>query len=299
MTWRPLFKGDIVDIIAPAHGISDRDISKASEYIKSLGLTPNIPDNLIGEDLFHSNSHDMRLEHLKNALTNNESKAIWCIKGGYGTAHLIPNLTEMPKPPNAKLLIGFSDITALHIFLNDKWGWNSLHAPILWQMTGDKISNESAKQLEQLIFGNIKEVSLSLISLNNAIISNIKSTVTGGNLTILQNSIGTDWQIDTVGKILLIEEVDEEPYKIDRSLLHLKQAGIFNDVRAIIFGDFNYKNKAKEHDAIILELLLNFTELIDAPVFRATGVGHTEINNAIPLGTEATIESNILTCKSN
>ena len=297
--WQPLKQGDIVDIIAPAHGVGNDDIAAVHKYIKSIGLTPRTPDDLIGEDLFHSNSYKIRLNHLKNTLSAEDSKAIWCIRGGYGTANLLHELSKLQKPTQTKLVIGFSDITALHLFVNQKWGWASLHGAVLWQVANDKISEQSKIDLEDVIFGRSSQQVFELTKMNNCPSDNIDFSITGGNLTIIQNSIGTSWQIAPKGKILLLEEVDEEPYKVDRSLNHLKQAGIFDDASAVIFGDFT---ASKEHlfaDKLysqkIEQLLKNFAHIADIPVFRIENIGHGDINHPIALNAKATLHRNTLT----
>ena len=297
--WNILKQGDIVDIIAPAHGVSDSEIAASHNYIKSIGLTPRIPDNLIGESLFHSNTYDVRLNHLKNALSAEDSVAVWCIRGGYGTANLLHELSDLQKPAQPKLVIGFSDITALHIFVNQKWGWSSLHGPVLWQVANNVISEKSKTDLENVIFGRNSKQKFELTKMNNAPSDNIESSITGGNLTIIQNSIGTSWQIQPENKILLLEEVDEEPYKIDRSLNHLKQSGIFNDATAIIFGDLTASKEHLFSDKLYSQkidlTLKDFAREAYIPVFRIENIGHGDINHPIALNTNAALQNNILT----
>jgi len=285
--WQPLKKGDIVDIVAPAYGVKER-VERSINYIKSIGLIPRVPEDFHGEDLFCSNNPKARFTHLKNSLHAEDSKAVWCIQGGYGTAHLIPELENISPPNNAKLVIGFSDITALHIFLNQKWKWCTVHGPVLWQMADKKITRESEEHLIEIIFGKKKEEKFSLIRINNIGSGEIKSTLTGGNATIIQNSIGTIWQLDSKDKIVLLEEIDEEPYRIDRMLTHITQSGIINKASAIIFGDFN-SNKIEIDDKKVDSLLRNFSEKLQIPVLRIPGVGHTDTNYPVPMGTKTTI----------
>jgi len=293
--WKALKEGEIVDVIAPAYGISKQGLEKAKEYISSIGLVPRVPSDILGEDLFCSNADEIRLKHLKDALYANDSKAIWCLKGGYGTARILHHLEEENAPTKPKAVIGFSDITSLHLFLTQKWEWNSVHGSVLWQLSEKKINNESIEKLKNLIFGKEKEQKFKLIPLNKRFKGNIKASVTGGNLMLIQSSIATSWQMDANNKIVLLEDVDEKAYRIDRMLLHLNQSGILNGAKAIIFGDFTGEGVIeKDVDSV----LKRFAEEFAAPVFRAKGIGHDSINNPLPLGTKAVIYDNILKCES-
>ncbi len=289
--WQVLQRGDIVDLTAPSYAVTEEQLAQSVEYLENTGLVPRVPTDLQGDDLFHSNSDENRSRHLRDALYAEDSRAIWCLRGGYGCAKLLPMLAELEPPENPKLVIGFSDITALHIFLNQKWGWASIHGPLLFSLGRGSTDKESTERILDIVLGRSNRQEFNLVPLNAPAEKpqgNLQSTVTGGNLTIVQNSIGTFWQIDTKGKILLLEEVDDPPYHIDRMLNHLCQAGILDDVQAVIFGDFNGE-KREVNQQQVDTLIDNFAQRADFPVFRSRGIGHTETNYAVPLGTQATI----------
>lgn len=283
--WQILKSGDIVDIIAPAGGLTENELTLSADYLKSLGLHPRFSANIFGDDLFCSNAADIRFDYLYEALCAEDSKAIWCLKGGYGTAHLIPKLnTIFPYPAHCKLVIGFSDITVLHLFLNQKWGWSTMHAPLLWESAAKRIDTKSLDILTGLIFGSIKKANFVLKPLNDITIEKIETSVTGGNLTIVQNSIGTVWQMEATGKIVLLEDIDEAPYRIDRALTHLVQADLLSGAKAIVFGTFTNSDDKK-----ITATLEHFAENMNIPVFSLPDVGHGKTNLPMPLGTKATL----------
>jgi muramoyltetrapeptide carboxypeptidase len=155
------------------------------------------------------------------AFTNNISKAIWAIRGGYGAAKLIPFLDELSPPKTNKLLLGFSDITALHLFLENKWHHASLHCAVINQLINNP---ELLYELKPILFGEeVQIIYDQLIPLNDLAKLNeiINATITGGNLSIVQTSIATSWQINTENKIIFLEDVGEEGYRIDRMLNQL------------------------------------------------------------------------------
>lgn len=286
--WQPLKKGDIIDLIAPSFSMEQKEIDNSVEYIKFLGLVPRIPKKMINKDLFFANSDKARFIHLRDALLAKDSKAIWCLRGGYGCARLLPELNKIKTPKNCKAVIGFSDITALHIFLNQKWKWNTIHGTVLGRLPERKIDKESERKTTSLVLGKNKTQEFTLTPLNKCEGKPIKSSVSGGNLTIVQNSIGTDWQLDAKNKIILLEEVDEKPYQIDRSLNHIMQSGILKKASAIIFGDFN-TTEFKMDEGEKEEVLRRFAVKINIPVLKIPGVGHTEKNYPVPLGTKSTL----------
>ena len=285
-----LKKGDLVDILAPAFGIHERDLKKIEEYLSSLGLRTRYPKNFMQGDLVCSATAEVRFEQLRDALFAEDSKAIWCVKGGGGSPQIIPYLNKITPPEKQKLFIAFSDITSIHFFLNQKWGWQTVHGPILWQIARERVDAETIQQIENIVFGrNYKnEFELKPIS-KNINSSEIKSeAVLGGNLKLVQCSIGTIWKIEPKNKILLFEDINETPYQVDRILTHINQSNLFDGAAAIIFGDFEGENM--ERDMPLIEKLLDrFANETTTPVFRVEGIGHKEKNWAIHFGVPAKI----------
>lgn len=291
LNYAALQKGDIVDIMAPAYGVHERDLKKICEYIKSIDLIPRVHEEFLEADIICSATIESRFKQLKEALYAEDSKAIWCVKGGSGSPQLIPLLAELEPPKQEKLFIAFSDITSIHFFLNQNWGWKTVHGPILWQIARKRIDETSIKQIENLIFGrDIKnEFELKHIS------SDIKpqtiecDSIIGGNLKLVQCSIATQWQIQPKNKVLLFEDINEKPYQLDRILTHILQSGLINGASAIIFGDF--EGGDEEMDAALIEKVLSrFAASIDIPVFRVGGIGHTKRNYAVWFGAKVNIE---------
>jgi muramoyltetrapeptide carboxypeptidase len=289
--WQKLQVGDIVDIVAPACGCTSDEIKMSVSVIESLGLKARIAEDIVDDQAFIlcANSDKYRLAQMKDALTNNISKAVWCLRGGYGCARIIEELSKCKKPKKAKLFIGFSDITAIHLILNQQWKWATLHAPVLFQCGKNLVTKESQDSIKEIIFGNCDKAEFNNIEPLNAYARedmSIYSSIVGGNLSLLQTSIGTSWHISGKNNIIFIEEVGERGYAVDRMLVHLKQAGIFDEAKAVIFGDFT---GGVEADNISLnDMVINkFSNDIEIPVLKLQGVGHDKTNLALPLGSQA------------
>ncbi len=168
--WLPLKKNSTIDIIAPAGGISDPStLEKLKNLLGNWQLISRISPDLFGPDLLCANSGEKRFQQLEEALTNTESHAIWCLRGGYGCTRLIPYLLKLTAPKKCKLFIGFSDITALHLFLQQKWHWQTLHGPSLNQVTHHLIETESSNELKKIIFVKLPIIIIIIIFINLSI----------------------------------------------------------------------------------------------------------------------------------
>ncbi len=284
----PVLKpGDSVEIIAPASRCSDKQLTDLKELLTSWQLNCIVDKDIFGDDLLCANTDDVRLISLKNALQNAKTKAVICARGGYGSMRLIPELTKIIPPTSPKLFMGMSDITALNLYLQQQWQWATLHGAL----TLDKFSPESITAVKSILFGEIKQVELQGIPLNTLAEKNhtLKGTITGGNLCLVQTSIGTLWQIDGRNKIIFLEETGERGYRIDRMLEHLSQANIFKDAVAIVFGDF-LEGKESDGSSLVEPVLKRFAHTCKIPVIKVNGVGHGHTNFPMPLGTEAKLQ---------
>ena len=276
--------GDVVEIVAPASRCSDKNLTELKELLLSWQLNCIVDKNIFGNDLLCANTDEIRFNSLKNALLNSESKAVICARGGYGSMRLITELNKVVPPTSQKLFIGMSDATALNLFLQQKWKWPVLHGAL----APDRFSQESIAAIKSILFGEMDQVEFIGLPLNRSAEKNsvIETIITGGNLSILQTSIGTTWQMDSKNKIIFIEEVGERGYRIDRMLEHLRQANIFKDVSAILFGDF-IGGAEPNGSSLIKPVLERFAQNCEIPVVKVEGIGHGNINFPIPLGTNA------------
>lgn len=284
----PILKyGDCVEIIAPASRASTERLSDLKELLSSWKLECLISENIFGEDLLCANSDEIRFEILKTALLRPETKAVICVTGGYGSMRLIPCLNKINPPLNPKIFIGMSDMTALNLFLQQQWQWPIIHGALIKK----RFSPESIAALQSILFGQIDEIVLNGLPLNSAAEKNthIEATVIGGNLSLVQTSIGTLWQMNARNKIIFLEEVRERGFRVDRMLQHLKQANIFNNAAAIMFGDFILGDEPNG-TSLLAPVLKRFAEQSDIPVIQVQGVGHGFVNFPLLLGTKTKLQ---------
>lgn len=282
---------EIIDIVAPGFAPQPDHVKMAVEFLKSWGFKPRMPQDLIEDHFLHANTDEKRFLHLKNAILAKDSRFIWCLRGGYGSNRLWPYLLKMKKPKQKKIIIGLSDCTSLHHFVNQLWKWPSLHASHLDRLGLGKSPADITNELKSVIEGKTKLTEFkNLKALNERArkLKKIKSMVVGGNLVTLQSSIGTKTEIDLKDKILFLEEIGERAYRIDRVLVHFMQSGLLSKVSAIVFGEF-FQCEERDGRKLYLDVLDRFASEVKIPVYFGVETGHGEIQRPLFFGTAATI----------
>lgn len=285
----PILKpGDFIELIAPASRCSDEELQQLQALFASWQLNCIVKEDLFGQDLLCANTDKARFTHLKDALQNPQTKAVICARGGYGAMRLIPELATVQPPTTPKIFVGMSDITCLQLYLQQHWGWPTIHGAA----APAKFSAESIAALKSLLFAEVESADFSQLKpLNQHATEHrmIESTVTGGNLTLIQAGIGSNWQMNSYGKLILLEEVGERGYRVDRMLQHLQQANIFKDAAAIVFGDFLGGNEP-DGTSLIPAVLQRFADECPIPVVQIAGIGHGATNFPIPCATPARLQ---------
>lgn len=255
--------------------------------IHFLGLIPNMTEDIYQvQPLGYSNTDEFRLNDLISALTD-DSKVIWCIRGGRSPSRLIPLLEQrLPSTLTHKIIIGQSAITVLHLYLQKKFGWQTIHGSNLDYVgigfyDGSEEAQASLVATTDLIFDRQESICLPSMTRidERTSVEQIDSRIVGGNLELVETSLATFWQIDTRGRIVFFEDAGRPGWRVEMTLDHLKLAGIFDDVEAVVFGDFT----GADNDTLIEIALQRFAQDMSFPVFRLTGIGHGNINYPLPL----------------
>lgn len=286
-SWEVLKKGDIVEVVAPASQCSDDELKSAMDAVKSMGLIPRLPEHVFGEHPIFSHDDKHRFEFLKSALLSKDSKAIWCLRGGYGSIRLLPLLAKLKKPKAPKLFVGLSDISTLHNFLNQNWKWPTIHGPMLG--TFSQRSLEERKEIIDLVFGKNEEVVFRDLQPLNSFAEKKKKIVgpvTGGNLMTVQSSQGTPWEFHAKNAIVFLEEVNERGYRLDRLLVSLQQSGYFKKATAVVLGDFLGGDEA-DGENFVEVVIQQFAKEVKIPVLRGLKSGHGPLRRPVPFATKA------------
>lgn len=282
--------GDTIAIVAPAGVIkSESSIYESVSLMESWGLHV-----IIGKQVFSKNNHfagtdSQRLEDFQWALDDSSIKAIWCARGGYGTVRIIDDLDFSEFQNKPKWVVGYSDITVLHSHIHSL-GVETLHAMMPVNMDFAKESRtKSVATLKKALFGEQIGYSISSSIYNKT--GSTSGKLVGGNLTILENLLGTPSSLDTANKILFIEEIGEYKYHIDRLLRALDRSGAFKDCNGLIVGDMSHiKKNNPAFGQRIEDIILDIVSKYNIPVLFDFPAGHEPENRALFLGREIELE---------
>ncbi len=288
--WSPLEPGDVVDVVAPASGAYRQEIKKIQQLLESWGLEPRLDPQIVDPKApLMAHSDEERFRQLRQALLASDSKVIWSLRGGYGSLRLLPLLAKMKRPKRPKLFLGYSDITSLHSFFGQSWGWSTWHAPGLESLSQRHVQSRVQKEIKELLFGLKRQMDfLGLKPMNSKAraLKRIQAPVVGGNMAVIQSSLGTPWALRAQGKILFFEDIGEKAHRVDRMLTQMSQAGFFSGVRAVLFGGLSLSDSRGEK-LIWKTAIQDFTQANKVAVFRGLEVGHVSVNRPLPLNTPA------------
>ena len=279
-----LQKGDQVAIVAPSGRIKEGGLDYAINLLTQWGLDITIGDHVFDGHYYFSGREQDRLSDLQTAINSSGYKAIFCARGGYGLTKIIDKVDFSPLKKSPKWFIGFSDITAMHLALSSH-GFQSIHSVM---PTGFEDADQSSiESLRNLLFGNFTKIEALTNKHNQQ--GKVKAAIIGGNLSLLSASIGTKYELQTDGKILFIEEIDEYLYKIDRMLGQLSRSGKLSNIKGLVVGHLSQmKDTNIPFGMDVFELILDHVSKYDFPVIFDVPVGHELLN--LPIVQEAVYE---------
>ena len=276
-----LKKGDRIAIIATARKIYDELLDPIENILKGWGLIPVRGANLFKEHNQFSGTDDQRRSDLQWAMDDPDIKAVLCFRGGYGTVRILDGLKCDKLCQNPKWFIGYSDVTALHQFINTQANMASIHGTMAINFTENTPS--ALASLKTVLLGQGTNITFDANSNNTT--GEVTAQVIGGNLAILQSLMGTPYEINTNGKILFIEDVDEYLYNIDRIMWTLKLSKKLDQLAGLIVGGMTEMN---DHEipfgASPIESIIEKVSGFSYPVCFDFPAGHIKGNMSFPLG---------------
>jgi muramoyltetrapeptide carboxypeptidase len=287
-----LQKGDTIAIVATARKNIEDNLQPAISWLKNWGLEVVI-GNTIGLDKNQlAGTDEQRAADFQTQLDNPNIKAIWCVRGGYGTVRMIDLLDFTKFKQNPKWIVGFSDVTVLHSHLNTM-GFQSIHGIM---PVSTKASEEAKESLRKALFGEHLEYTVPCENMNR--LGTAKGELVGGNLSILYSLFGSPSAIDCSDKILFIEDLDEYLYHIDRMMMNLKRNGCLESLKGIIVGGMT---KMKDNEIPwgknALQIIDDITKNYNIPVIYNFPAGHLADNRALIFGKQILLEANNLESK--
>jgi muramoyltetrapeptide carboxypeptidase len=296
-----LKSGDKLAIVAPGSYISEEELQDSIKNLNQLGFETTYSEKVLLQSGYFAGSDKDRTEDLMEKFSDKNVKGIVCARGGYGCSRILPMLDYNVIRANPKVLVGYSDVTALLYGIYQKSGLISFHGPV-----GTSSFNDYSVDNFKRVLMNPEQSGLfknsesgedeNVYGVTSIVNGKGKGRFVGGNLSIMVSLIGTEYDVDYSGKIIFIEEVGEEPYRVDRMLTQLKQAGKFDHSAGVMMGIFR-KCEVKEKSDLtaksfnLLEVLKDRFGSLKIPVVYGMSFGHVKDKFTIPFGALAELNA--------
>lgn len=288
-----LKKGDLVGVISPSSPPNLENLEKALPFLEELGLKVKMGKSVKEKYGYLAGDDDARLADLHDMFEDPEVAGIICAGGGYGAARYADRIDYAMIKENPKVFWGYSDITFLHTAIGEYSDLVTFHGPMLASDVGKETFHERSRRMFGQLFEPFELFYSEEISELTALTGGVaEGELVGGNLSLIRSSIGTKFELDVKGKILLIEDIDEEPYQVDEMLNQLRMARKFDEAAGIVIGDFKNSEPKKREESLTLDQVFEhyFSEL-KVPVVKGFKIGHCEPHFSVPLGVQARLDA--------
>jgi muramoyltetrapeptide carboxypeptidase len=288
---RALNPGDTVGIIAPAGPLEQRTgLDQGIAALERLGFRIRYDDRIFQSKRYLAGEDGARAEELQRYFEDESIRAILPLRGGYGCARLIPFFDEKRLRPHCKVFMGFSDMTTLHLYFRRRFGWVTIHGPMAASTPLGGMGEQQEQHLLSLWSNPAYRTTMTFPELESWYPGVAEGKLTGGCLSILVASLGTPYEIKTKGKVLFLEDLGEEPYRLDRMLTQLHLAGKLAGVAGILLGGFEGcepENGSYTADETLREILGK----LEVPILAGFPAGHGPENWAFPLGVKVRLDA--------
>jgi len=288
-----LRQGDRIGIIAPAGPVHQEELDRGAYFFNRMGLRVTFGKSIHQQCGYLAGTDEERLADLHAMFENPEVKAIFCARGGYGTGRIASQLDLECIRQNPKIFWGYSDITYLHTMIREKTGLVTFHGPMVASdIAKPDFDSLSASMFQQLFAPTTLRYSAEISPLNVLVPGESTGELAGGNLSLLVSMLGTPYEVDTTGKMLFIEDVGEEVYRIDAMLNQLQQAGKLKHLAGIVIGDFALtKTSVHTSSSSLEDVFRDYVGTLNCPVLSGFRIGHCLPHFAVPLGVRATLST--------
>lgn len=276
--------GDTIGIVAPAGPFDRESFEQGVAMIQNMGFAIKTDPRLFAQEGYLAGTDTSRAAQVNAMVADNDVKAVICARGGYGSLRILEALDFAAFGSLAKAFIGFSDITAMHRAILLRSSLVTLHGPMVTTLPrcDEKSRNSWYRTLTEPVAPSMELSHTRVLKPGKA-----EGVLTGGNLATLCHLTGTSWGMGFQGQILLLEEIGEAPYRIDRMLTQMKMAGLFTGLAGLVLGFFENCGSMDEIDALVQERFADMS----IPIVSGVRVGHGRSNWTVPLGVAARLDT--------
>ena len=283
-----LRRGDTIGVVAPASAIKQDSLIAGCEALTRMGYKPVYEDSILKHDLYFAGTTERRLQELHSMFRRDDVRAILCARGGYGANYLVDGLDLDLIRNHPKIFIGYSDNTTLLTLLADEANLTVFHGPMAAKDFAEENGVDLASWESALTAATSWEVTNS--GAKGLVAGTAEGIFYGGCLPMLTATLGTRHEVKTAGTILFLEDVGSKPYQIDRMLIQLQQAGKFQGVRGIVFGEMNDCIQHQQQPYTLEEVVLRIVGKLGIPVAYGLRSGHVNQRNiTLPIGVRASL----------
>jgi muramoyltetrapeptide carboxypeptidase len=283
-----LTQGDTIGIITSASSIETKKLKDALPFFENLGLQVKLGEYIDRKNGYLAGTDKERLADFHNMIEDQDVKAIMFGRGGYGTGRIVPSIDYELVKNNPKVIWGYSDITYMHTAIRQKTGLVTFHGPmVVSDIAKENFDELSARLFKQLFQPTELMYDESISPLRVYASGEGRGQLIGGNLSLLVSTIGTPYEIETEGKILLLEDIGEEPYRVDGMLNQLKLAGKLDKAAGIVVGDFAETGSSSKATRSLSEVFEDYFANLSCPVISGFKIGHCFPHFSVPLGVQA------------
>jgi muramoyltetrapeptide carboxypeptidase len=287
-----LHPGDAVRVLSLSSPVEEERVKSGSDELARLGYSVKMDrEGVLARHGFFAGAAESRIGALKTAIAEAGTRAIFCTRGGYGSNYLLDGLSVALASP--RIFCGFSDITSLHVFFWQKFRWVTMHGPMVAAGLDRGAGAPDGYDRESFVRAISESKQGWSMDLKGEPLSSgiAEGTLLGGCLNLVEATLGTRWDLDTRGSILLLEDRAMKPWHVDRALMHLKQAGKFRGVAGVILGEFPESNPS-QGTATVKDVAERILAPLGIPIVWGAPVGHTPRPMlTLPLGVEARLST--------
>jgi len=289
---RTLVKGDCVGLLAPSGFVTNEALEGAVTALKGFGLRVAVGESCFCRRGYLAGADDIRARDFNSMTADGGIEGLFALRGGYGAARILPHIDWAAFVRAGKPFFGYSDATAIHLAIR-RAGMRSYHAPMPATELRHGVDAFTRASYETCLFGGAHSLcnppGYALSAFSGGLCEGV---LVGGNLSLLIASIGTPYALDARGTVVFIEEIDEEPYRVDRMLTQLAQAGVFTDCAGVILGAFTdcaakYPGESLSCTTVLADRFAG----LGKPVLSGLACGHCLPTLSLPLGANVRLDA--------